>query len=208
MPAIDVIDRNSKVIEKMTLPESVFGLEERPDLLHEAVVNYLANQRQGTHATKTRSDVRGGGRKPFRQKGTGRARQGTIRSPLMKGGGTVFGPQTRDYYYKMPRKQRRLALKSALSSKVNSGELAIIDAIKFDRPRTRDMVSLLEDMGMMDKSVLVVLPEKNSNVMLSARNIPGVDVIRAADLNTYELLLHSQVLMTRDALGKVLEVWG
>jgi large subunit ribosomal protein L4 len=208
MPEIEVRDKNNKVVEKLTLPESIFGLQVRSDLLHEAVVNYLANQRQGTHATKTRGLVRGGGKKPFRQKGTGRARQGSIRSPLMKGGGTVFGPQPRDYYYKMPKKQKRLALKTALSSKMKDGQFSIIDSIDFEKPKTKDMLALLEGLGINGKSVLVVIPEKNDNVYLSARNIPGVNVVRAVDLNTYELMVHKHVLMTRDALNKVLEVWG
>ncbi len=208
MPEVDVKDRENKVVEKMTLPESIFGLEPRADLLHEAVVNYLANQRQGTHAAKTRGMVRGGGRKPWRQKHTGRARHGSIRSPIWKGGGVVFGPRPRDYYYRMPRKQRRLALKTALSSKLRDGELTVVDEIGFDRPRTKDMVALLRGLGLDGRSVLVVTPEKDENVYLSARNIPGVDVVRAADLNTYALLVHDNVLMTREALKKVQEIWG
>jgi len=208
MPEIEIRDKDNNVLEKVPLPEEVFGLKVRTDLLHEAVVNYLANQRQGTHAVKTRGMVRGGGKKPWKQKHTGRARHGSIRSPLWKGGGVVFGPQPRDYGYKMTKKQRRLALKTALSAKLRDGELLVLDAIEFDRPRTKDMVALLKGLGVEGGSVLVVVPEKNDNVYLSARNIPRVDVVRAADLNTYDLLVHDHVLMTRESLKKVQEVGG
>lgn len=206
MPEIEIRDKNNNVVEKVPVSEEIFGLEVRTGLLHEAVVNYLANQRQGTHAAKTRGMVRGGGKKPWKQKHTGRARHGSIRSPLWKGGGVVFGPQPRDYSYKMTRKQRRLAMKTALSTKLRDGELIVIDSIDFDSPRTRDMVALLKGLGIEGKSVLIVVPEKDDNVYLSARNIPRANVARAADLNTYELLVHNHVLMTRDALKKVQEV--
>ncbi len=208
MPEIEIRDRNNSIVEKVAVSEDVFGREVRTDLLHEAVVNYLANQRQGTHAVKTRGMVRGGGKKPWKQKHTGRARHGSIRSPLWKGGGVVFGPQPRDYGYKMTKKQRRLALKTALSAKLRDGELLVVDSMEFDRPRTKDMIALLKGLGIDNGSVLVVVPEKDDNVYLSARNIPRVDVVRAADLNTYDLLVHNRVLMTREALMKVQEVGG
>ncbi len=208
MPEVEVKDINNNVVEKVTLPEDVFGREVRVDLLHTAVVNYLANQRQGTHCTKTRSTVRGGGKKPWRQKHTGRARHGSIRSPLWRGGAVVFGPQPRDYYYKLPKKQKRLALKTALSAKLRDNELTVVDNIALEMPKTKEMVSILKKMGLDGKSVLIVTAEKDENVYLSARNIPGVDVIRAADINTYELLVHDHVLLTRDALAKIQEVWG
>ncbi len=208
MPEIEVRDINNRVVEKITLPESVFGLEVNRPLLHQAVVNYLANQRQGTHATKTRGMVRGGGRKPWRQKHTGRARHGSIRSPLWRGGGVVFGPQPRDYSYEMPKKQKRLALKTALSAKLKDGELIVIDRLDFERPRTKEMVSLLSSLGVNGHSVLIVTPDKQENVYLSARNIPGVKVMRATDLNTYEVLVHDRVLITKEALQKIQEVWG
>ena len=208
MPEVEVKDRNNNVIEKITLPEDVFGREVRKDILHTAVVNYLANQRQGTHSTKTRATVRGGGRKPWRQKHTGRARHGSIRSPLWKGGAVVFGPQPRDYYYKLPKKQKRLALKTALSAKLRDNELTVIDNIVLDKPKTKEMVSLLKDIGLDGKSVLIVTADKDENVYLSARNIPGVDVTRAVDINTYDILVHDHVLVTRDALEKIQEVWG
>jgi large subunit ribosomal protein L4 len=208
MPEIEVKDINNNVVEKVTLPESIFGLEVKTALLHEAVVNYLANQRQGTHATKTRGMVRGGGRKPWRQKHTGRARHGSIRSPLWRGGGVVFGPQPRDYSYEMPKKQRRLALKTALSAKLKEGELIVVDKISFEQPKTKEMVSLLKSLGLNGNSVLIVTADKNENVYLSARNIPGVTVMRAMDLNTYQVLVHERVVLTKDALQKIQEVWG
>ncbi len=208
MPEIEVKDINNNVVEKVTLPESIFGLEVKTALLHEAVVNYLANQRQGTHATKTRGMVRGGGRKPWRQKHTGRARHGSIRSPLWRGGGVVFGPQPRDYSYEMPKKQRRLALKTALSAKLKDGELIVVDKISFEQPKTKEMVSLLKSLGLNGNSVLIVTADKDENVYLSARNIPGVTVMRAMDLNTYQVLVHQRVVLTKDALQKIQEVWG
>ncbi len=208
MPEIEVKDRENKVVGKITLPENIFGLEVRKDILHTAVVNYLANQRQGTHATKTRGMVRGGGKKPWRQKHTGRARHGSIRSPLWKGGGVVFGPQPRDYSYKLPKKQKRLALKVALSAKLKDGELTVVDSLNFDKPRTKDMVAFLKGLNLDSSSVLVVTEDRDENVFLSARNIPGVDVMRAQDLNTYEVLVHQNLVITKDALKKIQEVWG
>ncbi len=208
MPEIEIKDRENKVVGKITLPENIFGLEVKKDILHTAVVNYLANQRQGTHATKTRGMVRGGGKKPWRQKHTGRARHGSIRSPLWKGGGVVFGPQPRDYSYKLPKKQKRVALKVALSAKLKDGELTVVDSLSFERPRTKEMVAFLKGLNLDKSSVLIVTEDKDENVFLSARNIPGVDVMRAQDLNTYELLVHQNVVITKDALKKIQEVWG
>lgn len=208
MPEVEVKDRDNNTVERITIPESVFGLDVRTDLIHEAVVNYLANQRQGTHATKTRGMVSGGGKKPWRQKHTGRARHGSIRSPIWKGGGVTFGPQPRDYSYRISKKQKRLALKTAISTKLRDGELTVIDLLKMERPRTRDMVELLGGLGMNGKSVLIVMPDKDENVYLSARNIPGVTVMRAMDLNTYELMVHNHILITLEALKKIQEVWG
>ncbi len=208
MPEIEIKDRENKVVGKITLPENIFGLEVKKDILHTAVVNYLANQRQGTHATKTRGMVRGGGKKPWRQKHTGRARHGSIRSPLWKGGGVVFGPQPRDYSYKLPKKQKRLALKVALSAKLKDGELTVVDSLNFEKPRTKDMVAFLKGLNLDSSSVLIVTEDKDENVYLSARNIHGVDVMRAQDLNTYEVLVHQNVVITKDALKKIQEVWG
>ncbi len=198
------IANNSK--GKISLPEDVFGLNGRIDLIHGAVVNYLGNQRQGTHATKTRGMVSGGGKKPWRQKHTGRARAGSIRSPLWRGGGTVFGPQPRDYYRKRPRALRIRALKEALSAKFSSGEIMVIDSLKLNRPKTKDMVKTIETLGLGGKSILIVLKDKDDNIMLSARNIPEVDVVRVSDLNAYELLTHESVLIAKDAIDIIPEV--
>ncbi len=196
----EIKDIENKTIEKVTLPESAFGLTVRTDILHSAVINYLSNRRQGTHAAKTRAMVRGGGRKPWKQKHTGRARHGSIRSPLWKGGGAAFGPRPRNYYSKLPKKFKRLALKTALSSKYSDGEIIFIDSLPIEKPRTKDMVQILKNLGLENKTVLIVLPEKDENVILSTRNIVGVHVVMAGDMNTYTTLSHDSVLITKDAL--------
>jgi len=205
MAEIEVRDKENRVVEKLPLKDEVFGLPARTDILHEAVVNYLANQRQGTHATKTRGKVRGGGKKPWRQKHTGRARAGSIRSPLWKGGGTVFGPQPRDYSYELNRKQRRLALKTALSVKLSENQLIAVDSFGIDEPKTKKMIAFLDSLGLTGKKVLIVTKEKDDNVYLSARNIPGVKVKRASDLNTYSIMVHDYMLVTKEALQSVQE---
>lgn len=198
------IANNSK--GKITLPENVFGLSGRSDLIHGVVINYLANQRQGTHATKTRGMVSGGGKKPWRQKHTGRARAGSIRSPLWRGGGTVFGPQPRDYYRNLPQAMRTRALKEALSVKFSDGEIMVVESLKIDRPKTKDMLKIIETLGLSNRSLLIVLKDKDENIILSARNIPGVDVVRAVDLNAYQILSHEHILLTKDALDLIPEV--
>ena len=208
MPEIEVKDINNNIIEKITLPEKIFGVEIKKELLHRVVVNYLANQRQGTHATKTRGMVTGGGKKPWRQKHTGRARHGSIRSPLWRGGGIIFGPQPRDYSYKIPKKQRRYALKSALSAKLKDGELIVIDKIEIEKPKTKKMLILLKSLGINGESILFITAEKDENVYLSARNIPKVTVMKAMDINTYQILVHKKVVITKSALKKIQEVWG
>ncbi|MBF0568397.1 MAG: 50S ribosomal protein L4 [Nitrospirae bacterium] len=208
MLEIEIKDINNNTVGKVELPEDIFGLEPRKDILHAVVVNYLANQRQGTHATKTRGLVRGGGKKPWKQKHTGRARHGSIRSPLWKGGGTTFGPQPRDYSYKVNKKLRRLALRTALSVKFASNELVVVDDLKLERPRSADIIRILNNLtllGLKDghRKILIVLPEKDDNIVLSARNIVGVDVVRAMDINTYDVLNHDMVLMTSGAITVV-----
>jgi large subunit ribosomal protein L4 len=200
MPATELKDINNKVKGSVNLPEELFGLSARNDILHESVKNSLANRRQGTHATKTKGLVSGGGKKPWKQKHTGRARSGSIRSPLWRGGGTIFGPQPRDYSYALPKNVRKRALGEALSAKLSSGELTIVDAISIAKPRTKDMVGILRGLGLEGKSVLVVVPEKDENIMLSARNIPGVNVARVMDLNAYDVLRHGTLLITKSAL--------
>lgn len=206
MPEIEIKDINNKVKGSVNLPEGIFGLPVRKDILHASVVNYLANQRQGTHATKTKGLVSGGGKKPWKQKHTGRARAGSIRSPLWRGGGTVFGPQPRDYSYRLPKNLKRRAVGEAFSAKVSDGAMTIVDTIVVDKPRTKEMVKILKNLGLEGKSVLIVLPEKDENILLSSRNIPGVKVARVADINPYEILTHETILITKGALDRVPEV--
>ncbi len=206
MPEVDIRDKNNNVVEKITLHDEVFGVKANKGVLHEAVVNYLANQRQGTHATKTKGLVRGGGRKPWRQKHTGRARVGSIRSPLWRSGGIVFGPQPRDYSYKLPKQVKKLAVMAALNEKLSSGEIVFIDSLELEKPRTKDMISILKNLGIGDKSVLIVLPEKDDTIFLSSRNIPRVDVVRAADLCTYDIFAYNVLLMTKEAANKIEEL--
>jgi len=208
MPEIEIKDKNNATVGKINLSDDLFGAAARQGVIHDAVVNYLANQRQGTHATKTKGLVSGGGRKPWKQKHTGRARSGSNRSPLWRGGGIIFGPQPRDYSYKLPRKVRRLALMSAIKEKLASGEVVVIDTLSLEKPKTKDMVSILKNLDLGDKRVLIVLPEKDDTVALSARNIPGVRVVRAMDINVYDVIGSGTMLMTRDAalrLGEIRE---
>lgn len=206
MPKVAVYDMTGAQTGEIELNDSVFGIEVNEAVLHQAVVMQQANQRLGTAATKTRGLVRGGGKKPWRQKGTGRARSGSIRSPLWVGGGTVFGPQPRSYSITMPRKVRRLAIKSALSAKVQAGELLVMDDISFSQPKTKDVVSMLDNLKVEDDKALIIVAENNENVEKSARNIPGVKSITSMGLNVYDLLYHDKILITRDAVGKIEEV--
>ncbi len=208
MTEVEIKDKNNNVIGKMSLPENVFGVRSKKSVIHEAVVNFLANQRQGTHATKTKGLVRGGGKKPWRQKHTGKARSGSIRSPLWRGGGTIFGPQPRDYSYNVPKKVKRLALMAALNEKISSGAVVVIDSISMQKPRTKEMISILKNLGLDNKSVLIVLPEKDDAVIYSARNIPGVSVVRAGDLNAYDLLTHNLLLATKEAVKRLEDARG
>ncbi len=200
MPEIEIRDKNNAAVGKLQVPERVFAVEAKQGVVHDAVVNYLANQRQGTHATKTKGMVSGGGKKPWKQKHTGRARAGSSRSPLWRGGGTTFGPQPRDYSYDIPKKARQLALKSVLSGKFSDGEVVVLNELSFEKPRTKDMVAILKNLGMEGQSILIVIPERDENIYRSARNIPGVKVRRVADLNSYEVAVHSRILLTRQAV--------
>ena len=207
MPTVDIYNVDGKVVGNMDLNESVFGVEVRPDVMHEVVVNYLANQRQGTQSTKTRTEVRGGGIKPWRQKGTGRARQGSIRAPQWVGGGVALGPKPRDYRYAVNKKTRRLALKSALSSKVQENEIIVLDALSLDEIKTKQVVSMLKNLNVTEKA-LIVLPENDKNVTLSARNIKGVDTTYVGAINTYEVLNHTKCIILKDAVTKLEEVYA
>jgi large subunit ribosomal protein L4 len=203
MPVVELKDRNNNIIGKINLRDEVFGLQVKPAVLHEGVTNYLANQRQGTHATKTKGLVRGGGRKPFKQKHTGRARAGSNRSPLWRGGGTTFGPQPRDYSYDLPKKVKRIAVKTALSIKISEGAITVIDGFSLTQPKTKDMVTTLKNLGFEGEKVLIVTPEKDEVVILSARNIPGVRVVRVSDLNSYDVIVSNKLLMTKDAVSRL-----
>jgi large subunit ribosomal protein L4 len=189
------------------LPDQLFGCEVNESVMHQAVVAYLANQRQGTASSKQRGDVKGGGQKPFRQKGTGRARQGTSRSPIHRGGGVVFGPHPRDYRHAMPKKMRRLALRSALSSRAKDGSVAVIEAPNFSEPKTKQFAELLDNMDMGDAKILFVVDKPTPEVTKSARNIPGVKVATGGLLTTYEVLWADKVVVTHDALKAMEEVF-
>ncbi len=207
MPAVTIFNMQGNDVGKVELSDAVFGAEINESIMHQAVVKYLAAQRRGTAKVKTRGEVRGGGRKPWKQKGTGRARIGTIRAPHWKGGGTVFGPTPRDYTKKMNKKARRQAIRSALSSKVVSSELVVVDSLSFEQPKTKQMIAVLNNLNV-NKKVLIVTNNTENNVQLSARNIPGVKMISADTINVYALLNCDSIIMTQDAVQKVEEVFA
>ena len=207
MPAIDIINRKNKSVGKTELPDDIFGVPVNMGLLHEVVRNHLANKRQGCAATKTRGLVRGGGRKPYRQKGSGRARAGSIRSPLWKGGGTTFGPQPRDYSYKIPKKAKWLALNSALAAKFADGEVSVIDELSISEPKTRALRELLASLGY-GRNVLLIVPEKNEALELASRNMHKVNVARVSELNVYSILSHEKLLIAKDAIEKMKEAYS
>ena len=207
MPTIDIYNAGGDVVGSMDLNENVFGADVRTDVMHEVVVNYLANQRQGTQSTKTRTEVRGGGIKPWRQKGTGRARQGSIRAPQWVGGGVALGPKPRDYRYAVNKKVRRLALKSALSAKVQDSELIVLDAFEAPEIKTKQVAELLKNLKVTEKA-LIVLPENDKNIVVSARNIKGVDTTYVGAINTYEVLSHTKCIILKDAVTKLEEVYA
>ncbi|MBR5155758.1 MAG: 50S ribosomal protein L4 [Clostridia bacterium] len=207
MPKVALYNTDGKQVGDIELNENVFGAEVRTDIMHEVVVNYLANQRQGTQSTKTRTEVSGGGIKPWRQKGTGRARQGSIRAPQWVGGGVALGPKPRDYRYAVNKKVRRLALRSALSSKVQENELIVLESLSFDEIKTSKMAEILANLGITEKA-LIVLPENDKNVVLSARNIKGVDTTFVGAINTYEVLKSTKCIITKDAVSKLEEVYA
>ena len=207
MPKIDVYDITGKKVSEVELKEEIFGIKPNEDLVHAAVVNYLANQRQGTQSTKTRAEVRGGGRKPWRQKGTGRARQGSIRAPQWIKGGIALGPKPRSYRYTINKKERRIAIKSVLSSKVLENQLTVVDKIAFDEIKTKNMVTALNNLKVEGKT-LIMLPEKNENVQKSARNIEGVKTTLVNTVNVYDLLKYNKLIITLDAVKKLEEVYA
>ncbi len=207
MPKVAVYNINGDQVGEIELNENVFGIPVHRSVLHDAVVAHLAGQRKGTHDTKTRSEISGGGRKPWRQKGTGRARQGTTRSPIWRGGGTVFGPHPRDYSLRLNKKVKRLAIKSALSSKVEAGKLIVLDSLNMEEAKTKAFVQILNNLKV-DQKALVVIDntDKNDNVIKSARNIAGVKPVMVSWMNTYDVLAYPALVMTKDAVARVEEV--
>ncbi|WP_326908377.1 50S ribosomal protein L4 [Sedimentibacter sp. MB31-C6] len=207
MPKVALYDKTGSQIGDMDLNDNIFGVEVNTHVMYEAVKNYLANQRQGTQSAKTRAEVRGGGRKPWRQKGTGRARQGSIRSPQWKGGGVVFAPKPRDYSYKLPKKIKRLALKSALSSKVVDKEIIVVESLELEQAKTKEMVKVLKNLNS-GKKTLIVIPDRDEAVVRSAANIHGVKTAYVNTINVYDILNCDTFLITKDAVNKVEEVYA
>ncbi|MFA5536595.1 MAG: 50S ribosomal protein L4 [Bacillota bacterium] len=207
MPKVDVYNMQGEIVGEVELNERVFGAPVNKAVLHDAVVMQLASRRQGTASSKTRAEVRGGGRKPWRQKGTGRARVGSTRSPLWRTGGITFGPKPRKFGYNLPKKVRQLALRSALSSKVEEGKLIVVEELSLPEIKTKEMVKVLGALNS-DGKALVVTASFNENVIKSARNIPGVMPLEANGLNVYDLLQHDKLIITREAALQVGEVLG
>lgn len=207
MSSVKVVDQTGAAAGEVELAEAVFGVPVNTAVMHQALLRQLANARQGTHDTKTRTEVRGGGRKPWRQKGTGRARQGSTRSPQWTGGGVVFGPTPRSYTQDMPRKQRRLALRSALSAKAADGAITVLESFELEAPRTKAVVELLTGIEAGAKT-LIVLGSHNDGLERSARNLSEVRVVLASNLSVRDLLIADTVLMTRDAVDHVVEAWS
>ena len=206
MATVSVYNIEGKEVDKLELNDSVFGVEINEHLVHMAVVSQLANNRQGTQSAKTRSEVRGGGRKPWRQKGTGHARQGSTRSPQWTGGGVVFAPKPRDYSFKLNKKEKRLALKSALSSRVAENKIVVLDELQLDEIKTKKFQGILDNLKV--KKALVVLGEKNDNVTLSARNIPTVKTAYTNTINVYDILKYDTLVVTKAAVATIEEVYA
>lgn len=203
MLEIDIKDTNNNTKDKLALNESIFNCSADPSVVHFAVCGYLANMRQGTHATKTRAMVSGGGKKPWKQKHTGRARHGSTRSPIWRGGGTVFGPQPRDYRIKLSKAVKQIALHKALSMKLQDGEIIVLDNLHVTKPHTKTFVSILDKLKLADKTSLFVLAEPNDNIYLSIRNIPTADCLLVDDLNAYHLASYDYVIFTLAAINKL-----
>ncbi|MFG6117289.1 50S ribosomal protein L4 [Halobacillus sp. MO56] len=205
MPKVALLNQSGSQVGDVELNDAVFGIEPNTHVLHEAVVMQRASLRQGTHKVKNRSEVSGGGRKPWRQKGTGRARQGSIRSPQWVGGGTVFGPTPRSYSYKLPKKVRRLALRSALSSKINEENVVVLESLSFDAPKTKEAVNVLKALDVNTKA-LIVTADEDENVTRSTNNIPNAKTVTVDQLNVLDLLAHDKLILTKEAADKAGEV--
>ncbi|MBS4021487.1 MAG: 50S ribosomal protein L4 [Dethiobacter sp.] len=207
MPKVALYNTQGEEVGEIELADAIFAVKVNEAAMHQAVLTYLANRRLGTADTKVRTEVRGGGRKPWRQKGTGRARHGSIRSPLWKGGGVVFGPHPRSYRMALPKKIRRLALKSALTSKVSNRSLIVLDQLAMEAPRTKDMVRVLGNLKT-GRKVLIITEAPQENIIKSARNIPGVKTLNATELNVYDILNTDNLVITRQAVARVEEVFA
>ncbi len=207
MAKVTMLNMAGEAVGEINLSDEIFGIEPNEYAVQAAIKNYLANQRQGTQSAKNRGEVRGGGRKPFRQKGTGRHRQGSSTDPSQVGGGIVFAPKPRDYRYAIPKKLKKLALKSALSAKVAESELIVIDELKFEAPKTKEMVKMLENVKA-QKKALIVMDEKDENVILSANNIQGVRTALVSTMNVYEIVNHYSLVLTKAAAEKIEEVYA
>ncbi|MCC0646277.1 MULTISPECIES: 50S ribosomal protein L4 [unclassified Clostridioides] len=207
MPKLNVLNISGQNVGEIELSDSIFGVEVNGHVLYEVVKNQLANKRQGTQSAKTRAEVRGGGRKPWKQKGTGRARQGSTRSVQWVGGGVAFAPKPRSYKYTLPKKVRRLAMKSALSSKIQNSEVIVLDALNIDAPKTKEFAQILNNINAAKKA-LVVIADKNDNVIKSARNIEGVQTALVNTMNVYDILKYDSFIITTDAVKKVEEVYA
>lgn len=207
MPKITVLDMQGKEVEVIDLPESIFGIEPNQDVMHDVVVNYLANRRQGTKSALTRAEVSGGGKKPWRQKGTGHARQGSIRAPQWRHGGIVFAPKPRDYSYVLNKKVKRLALKSAFSSKFLGNNIIVLDNIKLEEYKTKTMINILKNIKAEGKS-LIVLPEVNNMIIKSSNNIPGVKTSQINNLNVHDILNAKNLVLLKDSISKIEEVYA
>ncbi|MEW8994244.1 50S ribosomal protein L4 [Clostridium sp.] len=206
MPTVKVYNTEKKEVGEIQLNDSIFGVEVSVEAMHQVVLAQLANKRQGTQSAKTRAEVRGGGIKPWRQKGTGRARQGSIRAPQWIHGGIVFAPKPRDYRVSVPKSMRRVAMKSALTSKVQDNEMIVLESLAFDAPKTKDMVKVLN--AFETKKTLIVVAESNENVYKSARNIPGIAVVPVNNINVYDILKYENLMITKDAVSKIEEVYA
>jgi large subunit ribosomal protein L4 len=206
MPKVDLVNIDGKKVGDIELSDDIFAVEINEDVMHDVIVNYMANQRQGTQSTKTRSEVSGGGKKPWKQKGTGRARQGSIRAPQWIKGGIALGPKPRSYKYTLNKKVKRLALKSALTSKVLENQIIVLDNLNFDEIKTKNMVKVLDNLKA--ENALIVLSEKNLNVQASARNIPNVKTALVNTINPYEILKYNKFVVTKDAVEKIEEVYA
>ena len=208
VPKLDVLNVSGQKVSEIELSESVFGIEPNIPVLHEVVKNYLANQRQGTQSAKTRAEVSGGGRKPFRQKGTGNARQGSITAPHYIGGGVVFAPKPRSYRYTLPKKVRRLALKSAFSAKVMENEMIVLDELTLAAPKTKDMVKILNNIKVAGKKVLIVTGDVEQNVVKATSNLEGIKTTFVGEINVYDILNHDYFVVTKNAVEKFEEVYA